>query len=259
MTESTQPQADRHEIRAALKKAHDWSSTSVALAALRDACGRDRENTSLWHELTTDCERPIDASVFSLEDSVWRACLDQVAERLHPQAGRAAQIVVAVVAATDGYPERLRSLEIADPELDDIVPLATLTGLQAITIDQSEDMPGSLCDLSPLASLNDLSMVNLTCGAEDLSPLARLPKLRELLLVYCDNVADLGPLAQCKSLEELCIDGCEGIQDVSALAKCKSLKKLTLSALSNVEDLGPLSGFQGDLELEGMEHVDEGE
>lgn len=256
MAESSSSNAAAGQILATLRQTREWPGIAAALSSLKEAFGRAPGKWSLWHELVGTCDPPGDVSVFSTEDEAWQAGVDQVAERLHPDAGLAAKIVAVVFAANDGNPDRLKSLEITDAELDDIEPLTSLHGLQSLQIDQSEDMPGPLDDLSPLASLPELTSVSLTCGVDDLTPVARIPKLHELLLVYCDNVSDLGPLAKSETLEVLCLDGCSGIDDVSALAECKRLKKLTLSSLSNVDDLGPLAHFKGELELEDMEHAE---
>jgi hypothetical protein len=228
----------------------DWYGVIENLPALHKKNGRTPG--LMWRELFGDLERPSNPKVFSLEDDVWQACLDQLTEKLHPDTGLAAKIVVTAIAATGYRPDELRSLDIVDAELDDISPLVVLSKLRSLTIDQSESMPGPLRDISPLGLLKELCAINLTCGVDDLSPLASLPKLRELYLIYCDNITDVGPLTRCDSLKVICIDSCEGIGDVSAFADSKRLKELTLRSLENASGLEALKKFKGRLILEDM-------
>lgn len=256
MTKSNPLNATLGEALNAVATASDWPNIAAGLSMLKSVCRSDADKILAWSELADDSERPVDPTSLSLDDERWRTILAKVAESLHPDAGLAATVVVAAFLVTEGILARLKSLDITDSTLADISPLSELTGLESIQIDQSENMPGPLRDLSPLASLCNLSTVSLTCGVEDLTPIAHIPKLKELLLIYCDNVSDLSPLTDCRSLEKLCLDGCEQIHDVSPLARCENLRHVTLDSLLNVDNIECFSGFEGNLELEGMDHAE---
>lgn len=75
----------------------------------------------------------------------------------------------------------------------------------------------------------------------DLSPLADLTKLEEIVLINCKNVRDLSPLARLRGLKGLHLEGFNLVNDISPLAQMQEVGTLLLRGFSNVTDLSPLS------------------
>jgi len=244
---------------AVLSRAQAWPDIAAGLASLSKATTPAAPDSALWDLLIGEGAIPKNPTRFESDDDVWARALERISERLHPDADVAAKISAVVFAATNGNIAQLKSLDITAPRLVDLQPFACFRELEFFRLDQSEEGyfgGGNLCDIEPLAKLKRLREVLLFwCSFEDLTPLTRLPVLSQLNLAYCDSVSDLSPLAKCKSLRSLYLDCCGGVQDISPLAQCRWLKSLTLVSLAGVEDLSSLASFRGKLNLEDMDHA----
>ena len=97
-------------------------------------------------------------------------------------------------------------------ELSDLTPLASLTSLQHLSLDQNE-----IVDVGPLADLTSLTYLDLSWNYElvDLEPLAGLTSLTTLELTGAD-IVDLEPLAALTSLTNLFLQH-NSISDASPL------------------------------------------
>mmetsp|Transcript_16815 Transcript_16815/g.55161 ORF Transcript_16815/g.55161 Transcript_16815/m.55161 type:complete len:356 (-) Transcript_16815:1180-2247(-) len=82
--------------------------------------------------------------------------------------------------------------------------------------------------LTPLGELRALELLDLSScvRVHDLSPLARLGRLRILTLTHCE-VQSLAPLVSCAALRDISLFGCEGVSDVTPLARCPALSTVT--------------------------------
>ncbi len=101
------------------------------------------------------------------------------------------------------------------------------------------NLPG-LDDITPLASLNDLTILDLSrSSVVDLMPLANSLSLEILSLYYAD-VADVTPLADLTGLRILNLRGTR-VADLSPLARLTNLELLYLPSSATDIDLTPLS------------------
>ncbi|PPK68662.1 TIR domain-containing protein [Methylobacter tundripaludum] len=118
-------------------------------------------------------------------------------------------------------------------DLIDLSPLASLNTLQLLDINTTE-----VASLSPLANLTGLHRLDIGgTQVTDLSPLVRLSGLRQLIISLTE-VTDLRPLATLGNLQQLDILGTP-VTDLSPLAILGRLKYLEVSN-TRVVNLSPL-------------------
>lgn len=100
----------------------------------------------------------------------------------------------------------------------------------------------SIEDLSPLASLTELTMLSLkNCPCiRDLHPLSSLDKLVRLEITDAVLLRDLSPLANLKNLKYLSLSGCRGIKNISPLASAENLEELALWGCQKITSLKSL-------------------
>ena len=119
------------------------------------------------------------------------------------------------------------------------VDITDLTGLEFAINLTSLNLSGNITDLSPLAELNNLTELILSSNnITDLSPLAGLNNLTWLSL-WDNNITDLSPLAGLNNLTILSLWD-NNITDVSPLAGLNNLTRLSLSS-NNITDVSPLA------------------
>ena len=97
-------------------------------------------------------------------------------------------------------------------------------------------------DLTPIAKLMKLKTLDLY-GCKDLShlmPLSGLTELRWLRIAGTRSLNDLSPLASLPKLDWLDFNSCEGLADVSPLATLPSLKTLGLAYCREITDVSSL-------------------
>ena len=111
----------------------------------------------------------------------------------------------------------LESLVLVDTLVSDLAPLSNLPSLHSL------EMWDPISDFSPLTDLAELRLLRLWVGSGlDITPLARLPKLQHLYLLFGNSVPDLTPLVRLGSLENLNLMGMEISNDVvEELRKCR--------------------------------------
>ncbi len=115
-----------------------------------------------------------------------------------------------------------------DAEEDGFDAIAHLTSFEA--------PEAGLDDLAPLAMLTGLKSVNLYGnGFSDLTPLANLTGLKTLYIDNCAEVDDLKPLEKITGLEELNV-GYTSISSLKPLYNLKNLKTLFVPGLKNEFD-----------------------
>jgi Leucine-rich repeat (LRR) protein len=126
--------------------------------------------------------------------------------------------------------------------LSDIQPLAKLTTLEALSLHDS-----NVVDLSPLANLARLEDLMLDYALSenknltDISPLAKLTKLQSLGITH-SNLSDISPLANLKQISDLELSNNQYLSDISPLAKLKKLEDLSMS-YCKVADISSLAGL----------------
>ena len=168
----------------------------------------------------------------------------------------AADSSIGSVSGLERCPNLIR-LDLSGNALDDVAPLAALSGLADLRIGRNvflrdlrpiSSLTGMtflfaghtmVRDVSPLASLTNLTELRLDGSpVEDISSLAALAKLSSLSLAST-GVSDISPLAALAGLESLWLGGNE-IADISALAALDKLKWLHISN-NQISDISPLA------------------
>ncbi len=134
------------------------------------------------------------------------------------------------------FATNLSSIRIEKSAVSDLSPLAGLTQLERIDIDFI-DPPSIIHDANQVSRLVNLTFLAIH-GVEDLTPLAGLPKLKELLVSH-SNIADLSPLTGLTNLELIHMSGAL-ISDLSPLTGLTKLKHLYLPG-GDISDLAPLA------------------
>ena len=130
----------------------------------------------------------------------------------------------------------ITTLDLSFQSVDDLTPLAGLTGLQSLDL---QSMP--VDDLAPLAGLTGLQSLDLrSTPVDDLTPLAGLTGLQSLNL-FNTQVDDLAPLAGLTGLQSLDLQSTP-VDDLTPLAGLTSLRTLSLRS-TRVTDLSPLNAF----------------
>ena len=125
---------------------------------------------------------------------------------------------------------------LVDRPLADLTPLAGLSALQTLDLDDAK-----VSDLTPLAGLSALQTLHVSSMAvSDLTPLAGLSAL-QTLHVSSTAVSDLTPLAGLSALQTLDLRG-TAVSDLTPLAGLSALQTLYVSSTA-VSDLTPLAGL----------------
>ena len=131
----------------------------------------------------------------------------------------------------------IRSLALAQTQVSDLRPLASLTALHFLDLSQTQ-----VSDLRPLASLTALHFLALAqTQVSDLRPLAHLRALQSLALAQT-QVSDLRPLASLTALHFLALAQTQ-VSDLGPLADLRALQSLYLWD-TQVSDLGPLADLR---------------
>ena len=159
--------------------------------------------------------------------------------------------------------EGLRALRSRDRRVHDLTGLQLATNLIHLELDNSR-----VADTSPLTSLTNLRFLEIHGDSADLSFLAGLPNLKDLVIADT-NITDLSFLAGLINLESLAFSN-DNISDISGLAGLTNLKYIhtwgnpfsNLSPLvgltkletldicgAELSDLSPLAGLTGLKEL----------
>ena len=120
---------------------------------------------------------------------------------------------------------RLEELDLANPDLADLSPLAGLTGLKILYLDDGNMVSSAITDLSPLAGLTDLEGLYIPAKSNytDFSPLAGMVHLKELIMMGSQS------------------DGTNSIDSLDFLTNLKDLERLRISVRSC--DLSPIAGL----------------
>ena len=152
-----------------------------------------------------------------------------------------------VTIAGEEYSTAAAELDLSSRGLSDsdIKCLAEMTNLHTLILEGNPD----ITDLSPLASLTELTVLNvMDTGAADLSPLSSLTALESLSISNAD-ISDLSPLSSMSHLKNLYLtDGnlpSSKISDLSPLSDLENLESLRIPSVSEISDLTPLSGLTG--------------
>ena len=146
----------------------------------------------------------------------------------------------------------LVGLAVEDNLISDLSPLSGLIKLERIWLHENPPI-----DLSPLTGLISLISFNSwgTPIISDLTPLADLPKIREIDICG-GEISDLSALANATGLKELSFAGNE-IWDLSPLTNLTGLTRLNLEN-NEITDVSPLAGLINltSLRLENNEILD---
>jgi internalin A len=136
------------------------------------------------------------------------------------------------------YARNLTLLQLGgNVDISDISPLAGLTKLQRLWLDQIK-----VSDLSPLSGLKSLEFLSITdAQVSDIGPLSGLTNLVRLLLPYNQRIADISALVGMTKLQHLRLEQNQ-ISDIRPLAKLADLNELILTN-NNITDISPLSGL----------------
>ena len=130
----------------------------------------------------------------------------------------------------------------------DLASLSGLTNLEELIVPGGD---GTVeLDLTPLANLKHLRILNTGCNAVDLGPLSGLKELTELDLENggfgptSGNVeyTSLAPLAGLENLTSLTIRN-RHVSDLTPLSGLKNLRSLTIHNAGSITDLTPLSAL----------------
>ncbi len=156
---------------------------------------------------------------------------------------------------------KLAKFRLRAESVQDMTPLAKLTGLQELNITNKAMGP----DLKWMAGLTNLKVIDIFAGPAltsfeglpslaslaavrlggaipaDLTPILSLSGVRRVELTGC-TIADLTPLTKLPTLADLSLYGCT-VKDFSPLANCPKLRKLTYYATkgSDYSTLGKLT------------------
>ena len=130
----------------------------------------------------------------------------------------------------------IRGIDLSETRIDDIAPLANLTGLQSLLLWRT-----TVSDLTPLANLTALELLDLgETSVSDITSLSNLTGLQSLSL-WRTTVSDLTPLSNLTALESLHLGG-TSVSDITPLSNLTGLQSLSLWS-TTVSDLTPLSNL----------------
>ena len=83
--------------------------------------------------------------------------------------------------------------------------------------------------LATLGDLDKVKRLRLThCRPSELTQLARLANVEELVLEYVSGFSDLSPIAQMPSLRALHLENLRGVEDFGPLSKARQLRHLSI-------------------------------
>ncbi|MEO1592320.1 MAG: leucine-rich repeat domain-containing protein [Cyanobacteria bacterium J06632_22] len=132
-------------------------------------------------------------------------------------------------------------LDLSQTIVTDLRPLATLSALESLSLDDNED----ISDLSPLASLHNLNSLSLVNNqVAELSPLSNLSEL-EYLYASHNQIRDLSPLSGLTQLRYLELSHNQ-IQDITPLQFYNRLNSLDLSH-NQIDDISILSQLESSI------------
>ena len=140
------------------------------------------------------------------------------------------------------FATNLSKIDLRDNEISDLSPLAGLINLEVL------DFTFNVSDLSPLAGLINLEYLHFTdTNVSDFSPLAGLINLESLGFSRTPSISDISPLAGLVNLKFIGSWG-NAISDLSPLAGLTKLEVINFCG-GNISDLTPLAGLTGLKEL----------
>jgi Leucine-rich repeat (LRR) protein len=148
------------------------------------------------------------------------------------------------------YCTKLTKLRIEDGtgRISDISPLASMGNLTELRLNRNQ-----VVDISPLASLTKLTVLDLSANpVADVSPLSSLSSLTELHLGDTNHgnpIGDISPVASLTKLTVLDLNRRQ-IDDISPLASLTNLAKLDLSSNYQMSDISPLASLTNLAELD---------
>lgn len=119
----------------------------------------------------------------------------------------------------------------------DYTDLKYMTFLESLTIENGTS--GQLQNISTMANLANLKIVNTSVSQEELKTISALPKLKNLTLQKC-KLSGIAPLSTATSLEYLDLSN-NTIRSIDALSGMVNLKEVYLQN-NAVTELGALSG-----------------
>lgn len=119
----------------------------------------------------------------------------------------------------------------------DYTDLKYMTFLESLTIENGTS--GQLQNISTMANLANLKIVNTSVSQEELKTISALPKLKNLTLQKC-KLSGIAPLSTATSLEYLDLSS-NTIRSIDALSGMVNLKEVYLQN-NAVTELGALSG-----------------
>ena len=141
--------------------------------------------------------------------------------------------------------KNLQFLYMSLQNISDISPLATLTKLKGLGLDQNR----KISDITPLANLTELEVLYLFSNSiENIEPLKNLTKLK-ILDIQWNDIKDISSLSKLKELTELRISakGRPSIYDIKPLdiKPLEDLLKIKLLWIigCNVKDISPLKNL----------------
>lgn len=128
-------------------------------------------------------------------------------------------------------------LYISLQNISDISPLASLTKLKTLWMDQNR----LISDLSPLRDLTEMEDLNISCNQiTDITPLGKMTKLKYLNCEY-NSIDDISAVKYMRNLKELWFS--EAIlKDLSPLSELTNLQLLWLNDCS-IEDISYLKSL----------------
>lgn len=130
--------------------------------------------------------------------------------------------------------KNLYFLEMGLQDISDISPLASLTKLKRLGLDQNH----KISDITPLAGLTELEWLNLNSNLiTDILPLKNLVKLQYLNLQY-NSIHGISALANLRELKELWMADAS-LNDLSVLSNLNKIEILWLSRCG-IEDISYL-------------------
>lgn len=129
-------------------------------------------------------------------------------------------------------------LGLSDHRVTDISPLARLTKLEGLGLDQNR----AIADVSPLAGMTDLRWLDLQCNqVRDISALKNMSRLT-YLNIMTNPISDVSVLGNFKGLTELWMDS-SPLGDISALSQLTQLEILwmTVCQVKDITAISPLT------------------
>lgn len=134
------------------------------------------------------------------------------------------------------YCTNLKYLSMSLEDIENITPLANLTNLEWLDLDQN----WKISDINPLKNLTKLKHLNLDGNLiSDIIPLVNLSNLNYLNIMYNEDIIDISPIENILLLEELWISN-SPIKNIEPIKKLTKLKNLWL-AKCEISDITVIS------------------